>query len=73
MNQQPSPFIVGLIQMRCSADPDINLRRACTMLSDAAGRGVQVACLPALFRTPYFCQSEDKTLPSTSSFRHPIE
>jgi N-carbamoylputrescine amidase len=59
MNQQSSPFTVGLIQMRCSADPDDNLLRACTMLSDAAGRGVQVACLPELFRTPYFCQSED--------------
>ena len=59
MNQKPSPFTVGLIQMRCSADPDDNVRRACAMLSDAAGRGAQVACLPELFRTPYFCQSED--------------
>ena len=59
MNQKPSPFTVGLIQMRCSADPDDNVRRACAMLRDAAGRGAQVACLPELFRTPYFCQSED--------------
>jgi N-carbamoylputrescine amidase len=59
MNKKPSPFTVGLIQMRCSADPDDNVRRACAMLSDAAARGVQVACLPELFRTPYFCQSED--------------
>ena len=59
MNQKPSPFTVGLIQMRCSADADDNVRRACAMLGDAAGRGVQVACLPELFRTPYFCQSED--------------
>ncbi len=59
MNQEPSPFTVGLIQMRCSADPGDNVRRACAMLRDAAGRGVQVACLPELFRTPYFCQSED--------------
>jgi N-carbamoylputrescine amidase len=59
MNRMPSPFTVGLIQMRCSADPDENVRRACTMLRDAANRGAQVACLPELFRTPYFCQSED--------------
>jgi N-carbamoylputrescine amidase len=59
MNRKPSPFTVGLIQMRCSADPDDNVHRACTMLRDAANRGVQVACLPELFRTPYFCQSED--------------
>ena len=29
------------------------------MLRDAANRGAQVACLPELFRTPYFCQTED--------------
>jgi N-carbamoylputrescine amidase len=59
MNRMPSPFTVGLIQMRCSADPDENVRRACTLLRDAANRGANVACLPELFRTPYFCQSED--------------
>jgi N-carbamoylputrescine amidase len=45
--------------MRCSTDPDENLRRACEALRDAAGRGAQVACLPELFRTQYFCQVED--------------
>jgi N-carbamoylputrescine amidase len=61
MNLKSSPFTVGLIQMRCSADPDDNVLRACAMLSDAAARGAQIACLPELFRTPYFCQSEDAT------------
>ena len=56
MNLKSSPFTVGLIQMRCSADPDDNVLRACAMLSDAAARGAQIACLPELFRTPYFCQ-----------------
>ena len=56
------PFTVGLIQMRCSVDPEDNLRRACAMLSEAAGRGAQVACLPELFRTQYFCQAEDAAL-----------
>jgi N-carbamoylputrescine amidase len=59
MNSKPSPFTVGLIQMRCSTDPDDNLTRAIDMLRDAASRGAQVACLPELFRTQYFCQSED--------------
>jgi len=45
--------------MRCSADPEENLRRACEMLRDAAARGAQVACLPELFRTQYFCQVEE--------------
>ncbi|ODT97987.1 MAG: acyltransferase, partial [Planctomycetes bacterium SCN 63-9] len=50
---------VALIQMRCSTDADENLRRASTMLRDAADRGAKVACLPELFLTQYFCQTED--------------
>ncbi len=53
------PFTVGLIQMRCSTDPDDNLRRALGFLREAADRGAQVACLPELFRSQYFCQTED--------------
>ncbi len=54
-----APFNVGLIQMRCSTDPEENLRRACDWLRKAAKQGAQVACLPELFRTQYFCQVED--------------
>lgn len=53
------PFTIGLIQMRCSADPADNLRRAGEMLREAAARGAKVACLPELFLGPYFCQVED--------------
>jgi N-carbamoylputrescine amidase len=59
MSRPPRPFTVGLIQMRCSVDPADNVVRACAMLRTAAGRGAQVACLPELFRTQYFCQAED--------------
>jgi N-carbamoylputrescine amidase len=45
--------------MRCSADPEENLRRACAMLREAASQGAKVACLPELFRSQYFCQVED--------------
>jgi N-carbamoylputrescine amidase len=58
-DRSPRPFTVGLIQMRCSVDPEDNVRRGCAMLRTAAERGVQVACLPELFRTQYFCQAED--------------
>ena len=54
-----APFTLGLIQMRCSLDPADNLRRACVFLRDAASRGATVACLPELFKTQYFCQTED--------------
>ena len=50
---------VGLVQMRCAADPAVNLARAERHIRAAAGRGAQVVCLPELFRSLYFCQSED--------------
>jgi N-carbamoylputrescine amidase len=59
MSRRPSPFTVALIQMRCSLDPEDNLNRALALLRTAAQRGAQVACLPELFRTQYFCQAED--------------
>jgi N-carbamoylputrescine amidase len=57
--RHPQPFTVALIQMRCSVDPADNLEKARTMLGQAARGGAQVACLPELFRTQYFCQSEE--------------
>ena len=59
MSHPTRPFTVGLIQMRCSDDPGDNLSRACALLRQASGRGAQVACLPELFCTRYFCQVED--------------
>jgi N-carbamoylputrescine amidase len=55
----PSTFKIGLVQMRCSADPDDNLARAIAHIAGAAGQGAQIVCLPELFRSQYFCQSED--------------
>ncbi|MGA3170515.1 MAG: carbon-nitrogen hydrolase [Chthoniobacteraceae bacterium] len=51
--------VLGIVQMRCGPDPDANLARACDMAREAAGRGANVICLPELFRSQYFCQSED--------------
>lgn len=62
MSRSSQPFTVGLVQMRCSTDPDDNLRRACDALRAAAAKGATVACLPELFRTQYFCQVEDASL-----------
>lgn len=59
MSRRPTPFRVALVQMRCGTDSLENLRRATEALREAAGRGAQVACLPELFRTQYFCQTED--------------
>jgi N-carbamoylputrescine amidase len=54
-----SEVTLGLIQMRCSTDPDDNVARAVARVREAARAGAQVVCLPELFRTQYFCQTED--------------
>ncbi len=48
--------------MRCSDDAAENLAKATKMLERAAADGVQIACLPELFLTEYFCQREDPAL-----------
>lgn len=50
---------LGIVQMACSENPDENMARAIELTRDALGRGAQVVCLPELFRSRYFCQSED--------------
>jgi N-carbamoylputrescine amidase len=52
-------FTVGLVQMRCGADPQANLEKAAVWVRHAAQAGAQLICLPELFRSPYFCQKQD--------------
>jgi N-carbamoylputrescine amidase len=54
-----SSFRVGLVQMRCDADPEVNLGKAIGHIREAAARGAQIVCLQELFRSPYFCQREE--------------
>ena len=61
-------FKVGLVQMAMSARPEDNVAKAVERVREAAARGAEVVCLPELFRSPYFCQSEDPA-PSTSPSR----
>ncbi len=58
----PTRFLLGLVQMRCTSDPDQNVARAIDGVRDAVGRGAAIVCLPELFRTQYFCQREDAAL-----------
>jgi len=53
------PVTLGLVQMRCSEDPEDNLRRAIVGIGKAARKGAQIVCLQELFRSQYFCQTED--------------
>jgi N-carbamoylputrescine amidase len=55
-------FTIGLVQMRCTADPAQNLERAGEKIREAAARGAQIICLHELFRSEYFCRTEDASL-----------
>lgn len=50
---------LGLVQMAMGEDPGENTERAVALTIDAARRGAEVICLPELFRSRYFCQTED--------------
>ncbi len=50
---------VAAIQMACGTDPQANLEKAIARVREAAAQGAQIICLPELFRSQYFCQSED--------------
>lgn len=59
---KPRPLKVGLVQMAMSADVDDNFARAIDGVREAAGKGASLVVLPELFRSRYFCQSEDAAL-----------
>ena len=50
---------IALVQMRCGPDPDKNFARALDFIRAAAKKEAAIVCLPELFRSQYFCQTED--------------
>ena len=50
---------IALVQMQCGPEPDKNFAHAVDFIRDAAKNGAQIVCLPELFRSQYFCQTED--------------
>ena len=68
---------VGVVQMRMSENSDENMEKALALTREAIGKGAEVVCLPELFRSRYFCQTEDADFfalaepvpgPSTTAF-----
>ncbi|MBI4530770.1 MAG: carbon-nitrogen hydrolase [Candidatus Latescibacteria bacterium] len=45
--------------MSCSPDPAVNLKKTSARIREAAEKGAQIVCLQELYRTQYFCRSED--------------
>jgi N-carbamoylputrescine amidase len=50
---------IALLQHACGADPEANVGKALALAERAAARGAQIVCTQELFRSQYFCQSED--------------
>jgi N-carbamoylputrescine amidase len=50
---------IALVQMRCGPDVEKNFERAIQFIGEAAKQGGQIVCLPELFQSQYFCQTEE--------------
>lgn len=50
---------VALVQMSCSADPKENLDKVVDRIDEAARMGARIVSTQELFRSRYFCQSEN--------------
>ena len=50
---------LGLLQTTGSAQPEDNLKRTLALVERAARSGAQIICTQELFRSQYFCQSEN--------------
>lgn len=57
-----APLQIGLVQMSMTTDRADNLARAEAHVREAARQGATVVCLPELFLSRYFCQTEDAAL-----------
>jgi N-carbamoylputrescine amidase len=69
---------VGLTQMACGPDPKANLAHQLALARTAVAQGAQIVCTQELFKSPYFCQTEDHRFfglaetipgPSTDAFQ----
>jgi len=49
---------IGLIQLKISKNYDKNIKNAISKIKNASNRGAKIICVPELFLSQYFCQSE---------------
>jgi N-carbamoylputrescine amidase len=59
MKSHSGKINVALIQMSCSADIRENMEKALARIEEAANQGAQIVATQELFRSQYFCRSED--------------
>jgi len=59
MKSSTSIVKLGLIQTACSPDPAANLKKTLAAAKNAIKQGARIICTQELFRSQYFCQTED--------------
>jgi len=52
-------YTIALVQISLDATPEINLKKCIEWIRKAAKQGANVVCLPELYSSFYFCQSEN--------------
>ncbi len=78
MKTTSRPITLGLLQHGCGPEPGENLKVCLAAAEAAADAGAQIICTQELFRSQYFCQSEEHRFfelaetipgPSTEAFQ----
>lgn len=59
MSKRKNTIRFGIVQMSMGKDPAANLAHAMAGCREAAAAGADIVCLPELFQSRYFCQTED--------------
>ena len=50
---------IGMIQIACESNIQANMDNAVKFIMEAISKGAQIICLPEMYRTLYFCQTQD--------------
>lgn len=52
-------YTIAVVQLNLNNVPENNLKKCLQWVRDAAAKGAEVICIPELYSSHYFCQSED--------------
>ena len=59
MEKKIKNFKIAVVQMAMDDNPDANVQKAKSFVNEAAENDAKIVCLPELFKSRYFCQSEN--------------
>ena len=61
---------IGLIQLKITNDIEKNIKNSIIKIKQAAKKGAKIICVPELFLSNYFCQSEKHSNFKPVSYTH---